>query len=422
MPELPDITIYIEALEKRILGQRLEGVRIVSPFLLRSVEPPVASAIGKNVVELRRVGKRICIGLGEGGRSEDGRLRKAGPTTTTGVEGYLEQKRPPQKAAATTGAEGHVEQNSPLQKAGLQDGIAGNGKQEGPEQEEPTRKLAPTTEWATAEKGGAGPYRVNKSAYATEEAEIWLVLHLMIAGRLHWKEGPPRKAAATGSANKGAKLSKQHLAAFDFANGSLLWTEAGSQKRASLHLARGEAGLAELDPGGLEILRATLPQFSKVLTSENHTLKRALTDPEWFSGIGNAYSDEILWSAKLSPLLQTQKMKEEEIRRLFEATRESLTEWTARLRAETGETFPEKVTAFRPEMAVHGKYKQACPRCGGKVQRIKYASNETNYCPTCQTGGKLLADRAISRLLREDWPKTPEEMEMRLGRYRSSKL
>ena len=323
MPELPDITVYIEALEKRILGQRLEKVRIVSPFLLRSVEPPVASAAGKKVVELRRMGKRICIGLG--------------------------------------------------------DGTAGKEKQEGP-----TQKSAPT------ETAG------------NEPAEIWLVLHLMIAGRLHWGA-------------KGKKLSKQHLAAFDFENGSLLWTEAGSQKRASLHLARGEAGLAEFDRGGLEILDATLEQFSKILTSENHTLKRALTDPEWFSGIGNAYSDEILWEAKLSPLLQTHKMKEEEIARLFEAARKSLAEWTDRLRAETGEKFPEGVTAFRPEMAVHGKYKQACPRCGGSVQRIKYASNETNYCPTCQTGGKLLADRAFSRLLREDWPKTPEELELRLG-------
>src|SRR5882762_908719 len=298
MPELPDITVYIEAIEKRILGQKLENIRIASPFLLRSIEPPVGRAIGRSVVQLRRLGKRICIGL---------------------------------------------------------------------------------------------------------EDEIWLVLHLMIAGRLHWGK-------------RGAKLSKQHLAAFDFANGSLLWTEAGSQKRASLHLARGEAGLAEFDRGGLEILDATLEQFSKILKSENHTLKRALTDPEWFSGIGNAYSDEILWEAKLSPLLQTHKMKEEEIARLFEAARKSLAEWTDRLRAETGEKFPEGVTAFRPEMAVHGKYKQACPRCGGSVQRIKYASNETNYCPTCQTGGKLLADRAFSRLLREDWPKTAEELEMRMGR------
>jgi len=329
VPELPDVTIYIEALEKRILGQKLEKVRIVSPFLLRSVEPPVASAEGKQVKQLRRMGKRICIGL--------------------------------------------------------EDGTAGNEKQEGP-----TRKLAPATS-------------------TNREAKIWLVLHLMIAGRLHWGA-------------KGKKLSKQHLAAFDFANGSLLWTEAGSQKRASLYLARGESGLAELDPGGLEVLDATLEQFSKILKSENHTLKRALTDPEWFSGIGNAYSDEILWEAKLSPLLQTQKMKDEEIARLFEATRKSLTEWTERLRADAGEKFPEGVTAFRPEMAVHGKHKQACPRCGGAVQRIKYASNETNYCPACQTGGKLLADRAFSRLLREDWPKTAEELEMRLGRKKQEKM
>src|SRR5579859_4458444 len=302
MPELPDITIYIEALEKRILGQRLENLRIVSPFLLRSVEPPVASAIGKTVVDLRRLGKRICIGL---------------------------------------------------------------------------------------------------------EDEIWLVLHLMIAGRLHWGSFSPGKGVA--------KLSKRHLAAFDFANGSLLWTEAGSQKRASLHLARGEAGLAEFDRGGLEVFSTTRDEFAKVLRSENHTLKRALTDPEWFSGIGNAYSDEILWEAKLSPLALTLKLKDEEIERLFDATRKSMKEWTERLRAETGDKFPEGVTAFRPEMAVHGKYKQACPRCGSQVQRIKYASNETNYCPTCQTGGKLLADRAFSRLLREDWPKTAEELEMRLG-------
>jgi len=304
VPELPDITVYIEALKKRIVGRRLEAIRIVSPFLLRSVEPPVASAVGKQVVEVRRIGKRICIGL---------------------------------------------------------------------------------------------------------EEEIWLVLHLMIAGRLHW-------------GRKGKKLSKQHLAAFDFANGSLLWTEAGSQKRASLNLAKGEAGLAEFDRGGLEVFSTTREEFAKTLRSENHTLKRALTDPEWFSGIGNAYSDEILWEAKLSPLLQTQKMKDEEVARLFEATRKSLAEWTERLRAETGEKFPEGVTAFRPQMAVHGKYKQDCPRCGGKVQRIKYASNETNYCPACQTGGKLLADRAFSRLLRQDWPKTPEELEMRLGRGRKTPI
>jgi formamidopyrimidine-DNA glycosylase len=296
VPELPDVTIYIEALEKRILAKRLENLRIVSPFLLRSVTPTVGSAIGKKVVGLRRIGKRICIGL---------------------------------------------------------------------------------------------------------EAEIWLVLHLMIAGRLHWGK-------------KAAKLSKQHLAAFDFENGSLLWTEAGSQKRASLYLAKGEKGLAEFDRGGLEVFSTTREEFAKVLRSENHTLKRALTDPEWFSGIGNAYSDEILWEAKLSPVLQTRRMTDEETKRLFDATRKSLTEWTERLRAETGDKFPENVTAFRPEMAVHGKYKQACPRCGEKVQRIKYAANETNYCPKCQTGGKLLADRAFSRLLREDWPRTAEELEMKL--------
>jgi formamidopyrimidine-DNA glycosylase len=332
MPELPDITIYIEALGKKILGQRLENLRIVSPFLLRSVEPPVASAIGKSVAELRRLGKRICIGLRENGSKEgenaghssEGRFQKAGPTI------------------------------------GLAEDI------------------------------------------------IWLVLHLMIAGRLHWGA-------------KGKKLSRQHLAAFDFANGSLLWTEAGSEKRASLHLAQGEAGLAELDPGGLEVFSMTKEEFARTLRSENHTLKRALTDPEWFSGIGNAYSDEILWQAKLSPLAQTLKLKDEEIARLFDATRESLTQWTERLRREAGEKFPEGVTAFRPEMAVHGKYKQDCPRCGGKVQRIKYASNETNYCPTCQTGGKLLADRAFSRLLREDWPRTPEELEMKMRRGISTK-
>src|SRR6266566_1124129 len=302
MPELPDITVYIEALGKRILGQRVERVRIVSPFLLRTVEPPVASAEGREVVALKRLGKRICIGL---------------------------------------------------------------------------------------------------------EGEIWLVLHLMIAGRLHWFE------RASG---KSVRLSgRQNLAAFEFSNGTLVWTEAGTQKRASLHLAGGEEGLRELDPGGVEVLECGLAEFAEVLRSENHTLKRSLTDPRWFSGIGNAYSDEILWAAKLSPTTLTQKMKDEDVARLFAATRATLTEWVERLRAETGDKFPEKVTAFRPEMAVHGKYKQACPRCGSKIQRIKYASNETNYCATCQTGGKLLADRAFSRLLREDWPRTLEELEMKMG-------
>ena len=305
MPELPDITVYIEALEKRVLGQRVERVRIVSPFLLRTVEPPVASAEGEKVVALRRLGKRICIGV---------------------------------------------------------------------------------------------------------EGEIWLVLHLMIAGRLHWFER---------AGGKSVKLSgRQNLAAFEFSNGTLVWTEAGTQKRASLHLAAGEEELRELDPGGVEVLECGPDEFAAVLRSENHTLKRSLTDPRWFSGIGNAYSDEILWAAKLSPTTLTQKMSDEQVARLFEATRATLTEWVERLRTEAGEGFPEKVTAFRPEMAVHGKYKQPCPRCGSKIQRIKYAANETNYCATCQTGGKLLADRAFSRLLREDWPRTLEELETQMTEKR----
>jgi len=305
MPELPDITVYIEALEKRVLGQRVERVRIVSPFLLRTVEPPVASAEGKKVVALRRLGKRICIGV---------------------------------------------------------------------------------------------------------EGEIWLVLHLMIAGRLHWFER---------AGGKSVKLSgRQNLAAFEFSNGTLVWTEAGTQKRASLHLAAGEEELRELDPGGVEVLECGPDEFAAVLRSENHTLKRSLTDPRWFSGIGNAYSDEILWAAKLSPTTLTLKMSDEQVARLFEATRATLAEWVERLRTEAGEGFPEKVTAFRPEMAVHGKYKQPCPRCGSKIQRIKYAANETNYCATCQTGGKLLADRAFSRLLREDWPRTLEELETQMTEKR----
>src|SRR5213080_4943400 len=295
MPELPDITIYIEALEKRILGQTLERVRVVSPFLLRTAMPPLSRAAGKKVLRLRRLGKRICIGL---------------------------------------------------------------------------------------------------------EDDLWLVLHLMIAGRLHWRA-------------RGVKLSPPRgLAAFDFPSGSLLWTEAGSQKRASLHVVGGEAGLRELDPGGMEVLDSDASRFANTLLSANHTLKRALTDPRLFSGIGNAYSDEILFEAKLSPLAQTQKLSVPEIHRLFEATRTTLTRWTDRLRAEAGGKFPENVTAFREGMAVHGRYKQPCPRCGAKIQRIRYASNETNYCPACQTGGKLLADRALSRLLGEDWPRTLDELEL----------
>jgi formamidopyrimidine-DNA glycosylase len=222
----------------------------------------------------------------------------------------------------------------------------------------------------------------------------------MIAGRLHWRK-------------LGVKVSPPRgLAAFDFGNGTLLWTEAGSKKRASLHLVAGEDGLAALDPGGLEVLETDLEQFAAVLTSANHTLKRALTDPRLFSGIGNAYSDEILFEAQLSPLALTQKLKPEQIERLFAAVRNSLTRWTERLREEAGDGFPEKVTAFRPGMAVHGRYKEPCLRCQSKIQRIRYAANETNYCPNCQTGGKLLADRSLSRLLREDWPRTPEEFEL----------
>jgi formamidopyrimidine-DNA glycosylase len=295
VPELPDIVVYIEALEARILGQVLEKVRVVSPFLLRTADPPLASVEGHRVVELRRIGKRIAIGL---------------------------------------------------------------------------------------------------------EGDFWLVLHLMIAGRLHWQK-------------HGAKVSRPRgLAAFDFSNGTLVWTEAGSKKRASLHVVRGEAGLSALDPGGLEVLESDLDHFAAVLTSANHTLKRALTDPRLFSGIGNAYSDEILFEAKLSPLALTQKLARQEIERLYLAIRTTLKRWVEELRAETGDGFPEKVTAFRSNMAAHGRYKEPCVRCGSKIQRIRYASNETNYCPQCQTNGKLLADRALSRLLREDWPRTPEDLEL----------
>jgi formamidopyrimidine-DNA glycosylase len=296
VPELPDITVYLEALEQRILGRTLERVQIGGPFLLRSVDPPVSAAFGRTVVKLERVGKRIAFGL---------------------------------------------------------------------------------------------------------DNEIWLVLHLMIAGRLHWSE---RRKTPDG---------RRTLAAFEFDNGTMTLTEAGSQKRASLHVVAGEAGLAELDPGGIDVMTVPLGEFAGMLQSSNHTLKRALTDPRMFSGIGNAYSDEILHRAQLSPVLLTQKMTAEQVARLFHATRETLNEWTARLRRETGGKFPEKVTAFREEMAVHGRYGQPCPSCGAKVQRIRYASNETNYCARCQTGGKLLADRALSRLLREDWPRTLEELEER---------
>jgi formamidopyrimidine-DNA glycosylase len=231
------------------------------------------------------------------------------------------------------------------------------------------------------------------------ERDLWLVLHLMIAGRLHWY---PRK---------GKTQRRRGLATFEFDTGILLWTESGSQKRASLHVVTGEEGLSGLDPGGLEVSEATLERFAAVLQSENHTLKRTLTDPRLFSGIGNSYSDEILFEAQLSPLALTQKLTSEEVERLFTATQATLSRWVDILRAETGDGFPEKVTAFRPGMAVHGRYKQPCVRCSTRIQRIRYAANETNYCAKCQTGGRLLSDRSLSRLLRDDWPKTPEELE-----------
>ena len=294
MPELPDITVYIEALEQRIQGTTLERVSVASPFLLRTAVPPLSSVEGRKVTELRRLGKRICIGV---------------------------------------------------------------------------------------------------------DGDLWLVLHLMIAGRLHWYEDRAKALKARG------------LATFQFSSGSLTLTEAGTQKRASLHVVEGEAGLARLDPGGIEVFTTTEAEFAAALQAKNHTLKRALTDPRILSGIGNAYSDEILHTAQLSPFTLTQKLKPDEIKRLLDAIKSSLTDWTERLRAEYRDRFPEKVTAFRPDMATHGKYGQPCPRCGSKIQRIRYGSNETNYCPTCQTGGKLLADRALSRLLKDDWPRTPEELE-----------
>ena len=294
MPELPDIAAYISALEPRIVGQPIERVRLASPFLLRTVEPPVANVEGRTVRELRRIGKRIAIGV-DGG--------------------------------------------------------------------------------------------------------LWLVLHLMIAGRLHWR--PP-----------GAKLSgRQNLAAFDFPSGSLVLTEAGTKRRASLHVLAGEEGLHSIDPGGIDIFTSDLTSFRDALTAENRTLKRALTDPRLVSGIGNAYSDEILHAAQLSPVTLTRKLKPLEWEKLFTATRQTLELWIDRLRAEAGAGFPEKVTAFRNGMAVHGRYGEPCPRCGEKVQRIRYADNETNYCARCQTGGKLLADRSLSRLLGSDWPRTLEELE-----------
>jgi formamidopyrimidine-DNA glycosylase len=294
MPELPDIAAYLTALEPRIKAQPLEKVRLASPFLLRTVEPPLSEVEGRAVRELRRIGKRIVFGL---------------------------------------------------------------------------------------------------------DGDLWLALHLMIAGRLHWR--PP-----------GAKLAgRSTLAAFDFPDGSLVLTEAGSKRRASLHLFRGEAALQAIDPGGIDVLGADFDSFRDALTAENRTLKRALTDPRVLSGIGNAYSDEILHAARLSPLALTQKLKPDEWDRLFAATRETLQLWIDRLRTEAHRAFPEKVTAFREGMAVHGRYGEPCPRCGEPIQRIRYADNETNYCARCQTGGKVLADRSLSRLLGSDWPRTLDELE-----------
>jgi formamidopyrimidine-DNA glycosylase len=303
MPELPDVTVYIEALSERVLNYPIKKIRIGSPFVLRSFDPPVGEAEEKNVLGLRRLGKRIVFEL---------------------------------------------------------------------------------------------------------EDELYLLVHLMIAGRFHWKP-------------EGAKIARRYgLAAFDFPDGTLLLTEAGTKKRASIYLIRGEAALREHDPGGLEIFDATLDQFRENLARENHTLKRALTDPRLFSGIGNAYSDEILHRARLSPIRLTRQMRDAEIKTLYRATRETLNDWIEILRRERGKRFPENVTAFRPSMAVHGKYRKPCPVCGSPVRRIVHAENETNYCAKCQTGGKLLADRALSRLFKEDWPRSLEEMEEMKEQRRST--
>ena len=342
MPELPDISAYISALEPRILGQRLERVRLTSVFLLRTVDPPLASTEGRTVVAVKRIGKRIAIG----------------------VRGQLPGQRP------TSMREDPVEGDSgvPPQRPGPVDGDPGV----------PPQRPGPVD-------GDPGV--------------IWLVLHLMIAGRLHWK--PPQ-----------ARLSgRNQLAAFDFPTGSLTLTEAGSKRRASLHVVSGDAGLYAIDPGGVEVFATDLEGFRAALTAENRTLKRALTDPRLISGIGNAYSDEILHAAQMSPVTLTHKLKPEDWTRLFAATRSTLQLWIDRMQAEAKEKFPEGVTAFRPEMAVHGRFDQPCPRCGERVQRIRYADNETNYCARCQTGGKVLADRSLSRLLGTDWPRTLDELE-----------
>jgi len=350
MPELPDISAYIKALEARIVGRTLERVRVTSPFLLRTADPPVESVEGRRVVAVRRIGKRIAIGVEAKGRVSSGERRGPEAHATAGWE-----------AGATPGAEAGA---TPGAEAGATPGA----------------------------EAGATPG-------AEAGATVWLVIHLMIAGRLHWKP-------------KGAKVGgRQNLAAFDFETGTLTLTEAGSKRRASLHVIRGEEGLRGIDPGGVEVFETDLAGFRAALGAENRTLKRALTDPRLISGVGNAYSDEILWAAGLSPVTLTSRLTDGDWERLFAATRETLAAWMERLGREAEAGFPEGVTAFRPEMAVHGRFGKPCPRCGGAVQRIRYADNETNYCATCQTGGKVLADRSLSRLLGADWPRTLDELE-----------
>ena len=294
MPELPDILLYLHALRPRVVGRRVEAVRLASPFLLRSIDPPLSSIEGRGIIDLHRLGKRVVF---------------------------------------------------------------------------------------------------------EAEGELFLVFHLMIAGRFRWKEKGTRIPGRVG------------LMALDFEHGTLILTEAGTKRQASLHVVSGHEALTQHDPGGMDLMNATLPAFAEALTRENHTLKRALTDPHLFSGIGNAYSDEILHAARLSPFKQTRTLTGDEIRRLYDSTRLTMSQWIVRLQNETGDTFPEKVTAFRAGMAVHGRFNQPCPDCGTPVQRVVYAANEANYCPSCQTGGRLLADRSLSRLLKEDWPRTLEELE-----------
>ena len=301
MPELPDVTVYVEALRERVVGARLERLRLVNPFVLRSVDPPLSDVVGRAVTGVSRLGKRIVLGL---------------------------------------------------------------------------------------------------------QDQRFVVIHLMIAGRLHWKAAGARPPGKSG------------VAAFDFSTGTLVMTEAGTKKREAIHLVRGADALAEHDPGGLEPLTASLEEFRAALTTESHTLKRALTDPTIFSGIGNAYGDEILHRARLSPVKLTRALSDDETKRLYEATRATLTDWIERLRREAGGEFPEGVTAFRPAMAVHGRFRQPCPDCGAPVQRIVYAENETNYCPRCQTGDRLLADRGLSRLLKQDWPRTLDELERHVAARR----